>query len=132
VDLIDIRYWHYQDDGSAYAPKGGQNLAPRQHARLLKPKKTSFEQVYRAVKEYKDRFPGKAVVYSGDSYPEFGMAAFMAGGSLAVIPKNIDRKILKEAVNMRPVNSSNKNEFVLSDGKKTIVYNLETRSLAGK
>src|SRR5205823_5473840 len=49
VDLIDIRYWHYQDDGTTYAPKGGQNLAPRQHARLLKPKKTSFEQVYRAV-----------------------------------------------------------------------------------
>jgi hypothetical protein len=57
VDLVDIRYWHYQADGTAYAPKGGQNLAPppkpRQHARLLKPKKTSFEQVYRAVKEYR-------------------------------------------------------------------------------
>ncbi|HET7896505.1 MAG TPA: DUF6298 domain-containing protein, partial [Flavisolibacter sp.] len=49
VDLIDIRYWHYQEDGKAYEPKGGQNLAPRQHARLLKPKRTSFEQVYRAV-----------------------------------------------------------------------------------
>ena len=34
VDLIDIRYWHYQTDGTAYAPQGGQNLAPRQHARL--------------------------------------------------------------------------------------------------
>jgi len=45
VDLIDIRYWHYQADGTAYAPMGGQNLAPRQHARLLKPQKTSFEQV---------------------------------------------------------------------------------------
>ncbi|HMU09692.1 MAG TPA: DUF6298 domain-containing protein, partial [Ferruginibacter sp.] len=39
VDLIDIRYWHYQADGTEYAPKGGQGLAPRQHARLLKPKK---------------------------------------------------------------------------------------------
>ena len=86
IDLIDIRYWHYQEDGTTYEPKGGQNLAPRQHARLLKPKKTSFEQVYRAVKEYRDRYPGKAVVYSGDSYPEFGIAAFLAGGSLAVLP----------------------------------------------
>src|SRR5207249_2038350 len=25
VNLIDIRYWHYQADGSTYAPKGGQN-----------------------------------------------------------------------------------------------------------
>ena len=51
IDVIDIRYWHYQEDGTEYAPKGGQNLAPRQHARLLKPKRTSFEQVYRAVSE---------------------------------------------------------------------------------
>ena len=60
VDVIDIRYWHYQADGTAYAPKGGQNLAPRQHARLLKPKSTSFEQVYRAVKEYRKKYPGKS------------------------------------------------------------------------
>ncbi|MCD0489347.1 DUF6298 domain-containing protein [Pedobacter sp. MC2016-14] len=82
IDLIDIRYWHYQADGSAYAPKGGQNLAPRQHARLLKPKKTSFEQVYRAVSEYRSRFPEKAVLYNGDNYDAYGWAVFMAGGSL--------------------------------------------------
>ena len=129
VDLIDIRYWHYQADGSAYAPLGGQNLAPRQHARLLKPKKTSFEQVYRAVKEYREKYPNKAVSYSGDSYPEFGIAAFMAGGSLAVLNDQIDPAILKAAVGMKPVASSNKNEYVLSDGKKSIVYNVETRKL---
>lgn len=125
VDLIDIRYWHYQADGTTYEPKGGQNLAPRQHARLLKPKKTSFEQVYRAVKEYRDKYPNKAVVYSGDSYPEFGIAAFMAGGSLPVLP-NIDAEILKAAARMKPVASSNKNEYVLSDGKNSIVYSTET------
>lgn len=128
VDLIDIRYWHYQADGTAYEPKGGQNLAPRQHARLLKPKKTSFEQVYRAVKEYKEKFPGKAVVYSGDSYPEFAMAAFMAGGSLPVLPE-VDAAILNAASGMKPVASSNANEYVLSDGKKTIVYNSTTKKL---
>ena len=32
VDIIDIRYWHYKVDG-LYAPEGGKNLAPRQHAR---------------------------------------------------------------------------------------------------
>lgn len=128
VDLIDIRYWHYQADGTAYAPKGGQNLAPRQHARLLKPKKTSFEQVYRAVKEYKEKYPGKAVVYSGDSYPEFAMAAFMAGGSLPVLP-DVDAAILKAAPGMKPVTSPNANEYVLSDGKKMIVYNTVTKKL---
>lgn len=129
VDLIDIRYWHYQADGTAYAPLGGQNLAPRQHARLLKPKKTSFEQVYRAVKEYREKYPNKAVSYSGDSYPEFGMAVFMAGGSLAVLNNTIDPAILKVAVGMKPVSASNKNEYVLSDGKKSIVYNIETRKV---
>ena len=129
VDLIDIRYWHYEADGTTYEPKGGQNLAPRQHARLLKPKKTSFEQVYRAVKEYRNKFPNKAVVYSGDSYPEFGMAAFMAGGSLPVLSKDIDKNLLKAAIGMKPVKSSNKNEYVLSDGKNSLVYNIETRKL---
>jgi len=127
VDLIDIRYWHYQADGTTYEPKGGQNLAPRQHARLLKPKKTNFEQVYRAVKEYRDKYPNKAVVYSGDSYPEFGIAVFMAGGSLPVLSNEIDKDILKAAVGMKPVASANKNEYVLSDGKNSIVYNVETR-----
>lgn len=130
VDVIDIRYWHYQADGTTYEPKGGQSLAPRQHARLLKPKKTSFQQVYRAVKEYHDKFPTKAIIYSGDSYPEFGMAVFMAGGSLAVLPNDVDREILKTAVNMKPVASTDKDEFILSDGKNKIIYNLQTKKLA--
>ena len=129
VDLIDIRYWHYQADGTTYEPKGGQNLAPRQHARLLKPKKTSFDQVYRAVKEYREKYPTKAVSYSGDSYPEFGMAVFMAGGSLAVLPDNFDKELLKAAAGMKPVTSLNKNEYILSDGTSSIVYNIETKKI---
>ena len=129
IDLIDIRYWHYQADGTTYEPKGGQSLAPRQHARLLKPKKTSFEQVYRAVKEYRDKFPNKVVVYSGDSYPEFGMAVFMAGGSLPVLSKDIDKGLLKAAIGMKPVKSSNKKEYVLSNGKDSLVYNIESGKL---
>jgi len=132
VDLIDIRYWHYQADGTTYEPKGGQNLAPRQHARLLKPKKTSFEQVYRAVKEYKDKFPNKVVIYSGDSYPEFGMAVFMAGGSLPVLSKEVDKDLLKLAATMKPVNSNNKKEYVLNNGKNSIIYNTETGKLEKK
>jgi hypothetical protein len=127
IDIIDIRYWHYQADGTAYEPKGGLNLAPRQHARLLKPKKTSFEQVYRAVKEYKEKFPGKVVMYSGDSYPEFGIAAFMAGGSMAQLPIDTDADVLKTAVTMKPVKSTASNEYILSNGKKSVIYNTETK-----
>jgi hypothetical protein len=102
VDIIDIRYWHYQANGTAYEPKGGQNLAPRQHARLLFPKKTSFEQVYRAVSEYKQRFPEKAVMYSGDSYDSFGWASFIAGGSMTNIPA-LNSALQSALPEMKPV-----------------------------
>jgi hypothetical protein len=85
VDVVDIRDWHYRSDGSLYSPAGGQNLAPRQHARLVSPGKTSFEQVYRAVREYRRRYPDKAVMFSADLSDELAWAAFMAGGSLAGI-----------------------------------------------
>jgi len=103
IDLIDIRYWYYQQDGTAYAPQGGQNLAPRQHARLLKPKKTSAEQVYRAVREYRNKYPDKAVLYSADGYDAFGWAVFMAGGSLANIPVIQADGFLSAAASMQPV-----------------------------
>lgn len=125
IDLIDIRYWHYQADGSAYAPLGGQNLAPRQQARLLKPGKTSFEQVYRAVREYKDRFPAKAVLYSGDSYDQFGWAVFMAGGSLPVLPKETNKEFLAAAATMLPADLPGKppGEWALTNkANEWIVY----------
>jgi hypothetical protein len=123
VDIIDIRYWHYQQDGSAYAPAGGQNLAPRQQARQFKPKKTSFEQVYRAVREYRDKFAGKAVIYSGDSYDNYGWAVFMAGGSLASIPVMADAGFAAAASAMKPVDGVNKEQYTLANaGNGYIVY----------
>jgi hypothetical protein len=103
VDVIDIRYWHYQEDGTAYAPKGGQSLAPRQHARLLHPKRSSFAQVYHAVREYRQQYPGKAVIYSGDGYDNLGWAAFIAGGSLAAIPAIAEPRFLLDAAAMLPI-----------------------------
>lgn len=103
IKIIDIRYWYYQQDGTPYAPKGGQSLAPRQQARLFKPKKTSFEQVYRAVREYRDKFPGKAVMYSADNAPALAWASFMAGGSLAALPPAVPPEMLRAASQMLPV-----------------------------
>jgi hypothetical protein len=123
VDIIDIRQWHYQANGSLYAPKGGASLAPRQWARLLKPKASSFEQVYRAVLEYRQKYPGKAVMYSADGYDRFGWAAFMAGGSLAAIPRIYDAKFLEDASSMLPVfNSLNAGEYILAKKDGYIVY----------
>lgn len=102
VDVIDIRYWHYQQDGTAYAPQGGQNLAPRQHARLLKPKSSSPAAVYKAVAEYRQRYPGKAVTYYGDNYDRNGWAVLMAGGSMPAL--NIqDSTFLQAVAGMQPL-----------------------------
>jgi len=125
VDLIDIRYWAYRSDGTAYEPKGGQSLAPRQHARLIKVGKRSFEQTYRAVREYRQKFPGKAVIYSGDNFDTYGWGVFMAGGSLACIPAISDPRFLKDASTMHVIGLPDNptDQWALgNEGKSYIVY----------
>ncbi len=101
VNVIDIRYWHYQADGTPYAPAGGKNLAPRQHARILKPRPSSFDQVLRAVREYRLKYPEKAVIYSADG-PDDGWAVLMGGGSLPNLRARLDPNLLAAIVRMQP------------------------------
>lgn len=101
VDIIDIRYWHYNTN-ELWAPKAGQNLAPRQHMRKWRVGKTGFEEVYRAVKEYTVAYRDKAVTYFGQQYPQYGWAVLMAGGSLPNIPIN-DNTFLAAAAKMRNI-----------------------------
>jgi len=132
IDLIDIRYWHYQADGTAYAPQGGLSLAPRQHARLLKPKKTSFEEVYHAVSEYKTKFPEKAVIYSGDSYDSFGWAILMAGGSLSNVD-HIDKATLNLIAGTKaflPAGKNTKQYGLENVGKTYVLYNATAEAIS--
>lgn len=99
VDVIDIRYWHYKNDGTLYAPESDKNLAPRQHARLVKVGKVSFREVYKAVSEYREKYPDKAITYYAQGYPDMRWAVFMAGGSLSAIPVK-DPIFLKDALQM--------------------------------
>ncbi|WP_455585583.1 DUF6298 domain-containing protein [Bacteroides sp.] len=80
VDIIDIRYWHYKTDG-IYAPAGGQNMAPRQHMRKMKAGKITFAEAYKAVEEYRTKYPDKAVTYYAQNYPAMAWAVLMAEGS---------------------------------------------------
>ncbi len=124
VDVIDIRYWHYQANGSLYAPAGGQNLAPRQHARLTPPKRSSFDQVYRAVNEYRQKYPQKAVIYSADSFDTLGWAVLMAGGSLASIPMINDAHFAKDVALMTPLVSLYPHQWTLGNPEVGfVVYN---------
>ncbi len=86
VDVIDIRYWAYTADDGLYAPKGGQHLAPRQHLRQTRLKPGGFAAIVKAVREYRTRFPEKAVTYYADMHcpsGRDGWAVLMGGGSLA-------------------------------------------------
>ena len=100
VDIIDIEQWFYHNKGE-YAPPGGVNMAPRQYMRKIRTGSARFEDVYRAVSEYRTRYPNKAVVYSAQKAPEMGWAALMAGGSCAAVPVN-DRSFLYEVTQMTP------------------------------
>lgn len=137
IDVIDIRYWYEQADGNTYEPKGGQHLAPRQQARLFKPKKTSFEKVYQAVSSYRKRYPDKAVIYSANGAESNGWAIFIGGGSLAEIPATLPANFLTAARNMKP-QSGDKNgiymlqgavneQIIYVDGPREIEVNLTDR-----
>jgi hypothetical protein len=140
VDLIDIRYWYYREDGSAYAPLGGQSLAPRQQARLVKPGKTSFEQVYHAVHEYRLKFPDKAVMFSADGYDSYAWAVFMAGGSLADLPNVQVPGFLESVSGMSVVEGPGNGQYLLQNKNgESIIYlrkgkqtGLDLRNFKGK
>ncbi len=120
VDIIDIRYWHYKTDG-LYAPEGGKNLAPRQHARKMKVGKVTFDEAYKAVSEYRTKYPDKAVTYYAQNYPAMAWAVFMAGGSGAGIPA-VEGDFLADAASMTIANPDAEGYRMLSGDKGSIVY----------
>jgi len=89
VAAIDMRYWQYRPDGSLWAPTGGKNLAFREAIAQdfgssgdTPPDTTPF-QVYRQVREYRDRYPDKAIVaWHGGAGP---IPILMAGGAQALM-----------------------------------------------
>ena len=60
VDIIDIEQWFYHNKGE-YAPQGGVNMAQRQYMRKIKTGSARFEDVYRAICEYRAKY-NKAVI----------------------------------------------------------------------
>ena len=98
VDIIDIRYWHYNTNG-LWAPPAGKNLAPRQFMRKMKVGKTGFAEAYNAVKEYRTKYPDKAVTFFSQQYPQYGWAILMAGVSCPNVQIN-DDKLLADIAKM--------------------------------
>lgn len=125
VDIIDIRYWHYKNDGEAYAPEGGVSMAPRQYARKMKVGKVTFPEAYKAVKEYRDQFPDKAVIYNAQNYPEMAWAVFMAGGSLPSIPRVSDDSFLEDALQMTATENVENSYYQLGKSGKGAIIHLQ-------
>ncbi len=104
IDVIDIRYWHYNTKG-LWASAEGKNMAPRQWIRRMPLGSVGFNEVYKAVREYRDRYPEKAVLYYSPSYNTSGWAVLMAGGSLPNL--RINNEALAEALpTMRPADGN--------------------------
>ena len=122
VDVIDIRYWWYESNGGAYAPAGGLNLAPRQLEHVFPHQNSSFAQVYRAVREYRQKYPDKAIMYSADGQTPFGWAALMGGGSLADIRSPIDPALLQVIPSMHPINAPNGELALGDDNQNYVIY----------
>lgn len=105
VDAIEIEQWCYAQD-KIYSPKGGINLAPRQHQRLTKLGNPTFEDIYRCVSEARRLYAGKPILYYAKAYDHFPWAVLFAGGSCPVL--RIDDKALAKAMGqMLPVFSNN-------------------------
>ena len=89
IAVIDQRYWQYRPDGELWAPEAGINLAFREinSAKWGKaggdtPPPTTAAMVYRQVREYRDRFPDKAIVaHDSGNGP---VPILMAGGAQAL------------------------------------------------
>ncbi|MBB6050780.1 DUF6298 domain-containing protein [Armatimonas rosea] len=61
VDVIDFKYW-WRAGSNLFAPKGDQDLAPRQHEREYKGKRPDSVDLAAMAAEYKKRFPEKAIL----------------------------------------------------------------------
>ena len=136
VDIIDIRYWHYNTEG-LWAPEGGKNMAPRQWMRKMKVGKTGFDEAYRAVREMRDLYPDKAVTFFAQQYPSYGWAILMAGGSLANVPLShpspltshpspLTSHLMKDLRLMSPIDG----EGCVALGKDGLGYLVYTRDMA--
>ena len=132
IDVIDLKYW-WRTDTETYAPRGGENLTPRQHESLWKGGRPTPASIARMVHEYRERFPDKAVVTGLAEADGWAFAA--AGGSLPKLPASTDARLLEALPGMRPMASPGDpttiRQWTLSDGIDSwFVTSLGVRPLA--
>jgi hypothetical protein len=112
VDIIDFRYW-WKTQRGLFAPKGGQNLAPRQFERQWKGGRPTDFDLARMTAEYRQRYPTKPVICD---FPNAAWAYLCAGGSMPNLPRTTDARLLAAIPRMRPwPEACNENQWVLRE-----------------
>jgi hypothetical protein len=124
IDIIDIRYWWYSNSpGDAYMPRGGENRAPRQQLGMYRPKPPTFAGVARAVREYRRKYPGKAVIFSARAGEDdtLGWATLVAGGSMAAIKGVVDESLLRAFADLSPLDLPDGQWAIAGDGGRILL-----------
>ena len=130
VSVIELRYWWYASDGSLYAPKANQNLAPRQHYREWKGnKKISSAQIARQVREYRCKNPDRAVICSLD--PADGAVVLTAGGSIPNLRAPVDSDLMAVLPRMKPTQrgDAESRQWLLADAGDNFIFHSESASI---
>ena len=125
VDVICFRYW-WQTDKGLFAPKGGQNLSPRQFERQWKGGTPNRRKSGGDGGGIPAKFSGKAIIASGEDADLRGSWAFVcAGGSMPNLPRTTDAKSAGgDSPNATVAGSvGGTNRWVLREpGKQYLVY----------
>jgi Family of unknown function (DUF6298) len=129
IGVIDIRYWAYTAGDGLYAPEGGKNLSPRQHLRQTKQKPGGFAAIVKAIREYRTRYPDKAVTYYADmNCPSGreGWAVLMGGGSLPDV--KLPHELLRVVTTLKPKDGivSGEGQWCLTDSVRNILAYTES------
>jgi hypothetical protein len=145
IDAIDFTYWWRTEKGAEFAPKGGTDLAPRQHERLWKNGRPSAASIARMAREYREKFPDKAIITgldqvggltpvearargdeTGDASGErvsreaWAWPFVAAGGSFAKLPPTTDAKLLAAIARMSPQGKAEPHAWTL--GERDVGY----------
>ncbi|MBV9122609.1 MAG: pectate lyase, partial [Planctomycetes bacterium] len=122
VAVIDMKFWWPTADGKLYDPPGGTNLSPRQQLREWQGGKSrSDAQTARLVRDYRRRYPDKAVVCSFN--PVNGWAVVAAGASLPDLPAGTPTELLEALPRMRPIEGQADKQWGLAEpGRQYLMY----------
>ena len=120
VDVIDFKYWWISPKG-LYAPKGGENLAPRQHERLWKGGRPKDANLAQMAAEYRAKYPEKGVI---SAFDQAGWAFLCAGGSMPNLPATTSSELLEQIPSLRPwlADAENKVWALWGEGHGGLVY----------